>query len=287
MSEATTNPSDAIADMVGEVGDHLSNIYLGKDNPRRDEFVGRLEEMVRAQLQKEQFAMVHGVPVESVVSASEALAASPGSDEPMSPMRTRDNVHHGHFRDSKAMTQKSDVLLNVDLESGDQPDQISVTPVKVEVSEEEDEELAVYYMSKPAAKSELTCLGDDGPSIVASDPSLWTRSYNDLQRKISDWGLATFGETTLDHKFVRMTEEMDEILDQPNDVAEWADLLMLVMHGAETQGISVDEILNAGYSKLAVLNRRQYHYNPETERWNYSPLPGYSDDDIQFSSLKE
>lgn len=122
MTQKTILNQNDITDIVGEVGEHLSNIYLGKDNPRRQEFVGRLEETVRLQLSKTLFATVHDVEIENVMTASEALQDSPGSDKPMTPLLTRQaldrmsgsegevsetglpvQVCNGYFEDSKSM----------------------------------------------------------------------------------------------------------------------------------------------------------------------------------------
>lgn len=241
-----TNP-DIIADMVGNIGEHLSDIYLGKDNPRRMEFVGRLEEMVRTQLRKEQFALIHSADVDDVVTAREVMTDTHECTKPMSPMK---------------------IMQALDMESGDQPGQVTLGHLN--------------------GQQEITSIpSNEGYSIVAADTSYWMRSFDILQERASEWAEQTFGSTSLEHKFARVQDEMVEIVAKPDDVVEWSDALLIFLHAAKAQGITANDIMNAGFEKLEVLKRRKYTHDPDTDSWSYRPAEGYTDADLQLTIMKD
>lgn len=237
-----TNP-DIIADMVGNIGEHLSDIYLGKDNPRRMEFVGRLEEMVRTQLRKEQFALIHNAEVDDVVTASEAMADTKEVTEPMSPMQVMQALSPKSVEYSLDILEADDGLMSIQ--------------------------------------------SDEGHSIGAADTSYWERSFDRLQERASEWAEQTFGPTSLEHKFARVQDEMVEIVAKPDDVVEWSDALLIFLHAAKAQGITANDIMNAGFEKLEVLKRRKYTHDPDTDSWSYRPAEGYTDADLQLTIMKD
>lgn len=237
-----TNP-DIIADMVGNIGEHLSDIYLGKDNPRRMEFVGRLEEMVRTQLRKEQFALIHSADVDDVVTAREVMADTHECTKSMSPMKVMQALN------PKSVEYSPDIV-----DAGD-----GLTSIQ----------------------------SDEGHSIVAADTSYWERSFDRLQERASEWAEQTFGPTSLEHKFARVQDEMVEIVAKPDDVVEWSDALLIFLHAAKAQGITANDIMNAGFEKLEVLKRRKYTHDPDTDSWSYRPAEGYTDADLQLTIMKD
>ncbi|MBU4213950.1 MAG: DUF550 domain-containing protein [Actinobacteria bacterium] len=73
------------------------------------------------------------------------------------------------------------------------------------------------------------------------------------------WSLATFGpgprtDGVLDH----ITKEVDEVRAAPDDLAEWADLIILAFDGAQRTGADPQAILDAVAAKQALNERRTW-----------------------------
>lgn len=109
----------------------------------------------------------------------------------------------------------------------------------------------------------------DGATIAAVDPSIYERSFDNLQKRIQDWATLRFPEATHESRFKHLTSELKEILENPSDVIEWADALLILIHGMVEEGFSMqNDILPAAYRKLDELHRRQYYYDDEGNlRW--------------------
>ena len=83
----------------------------------------------------------------------------------------------------------------------------------------------------------------------------------DAQRRWSD---ATFGEGkrvggVLDH----IRKELVEVAEHPEDLSEWADLLILAIDGATRQGYSGAEVVKAYHTKMRENRRREWPPIPE------------------------
>lgn len=191
---------------------------------------------------------------ESQISKQMGDLYGPGSDEPMSPMRT--------------------------LQAASREDASND-------AETVNEQVGKITLSQYSASEGIVSLAsDEGFQIAVADTSYWMRSMGILQERASEWAETQFGATDLQHKLDRVWEEMQEILNQPNDVVEWSDALMIFLHAAQTQGIHVDEIMNAGFEKLEVLKRRKYTYDPFAETWSYVPAEGYAQEDTHLTITK-
>lgn len=95
------------------------------------------------------------------------------------------------------------------------------------------------------------------------------------------WSRATFGpgERTvgvIDH----IRKELNEILEHPEDITEWADLLILAFDGAWRVGFEPADIISAVKEKQAVNELREW---PD---WRTAE-PGKAIEHIRFNSLTE
>lgn len=79
------------------------------------------------------------------------------------------------------------------------------------------------------------------------------------------WSEATFGKEDRTAGIIKhIAEELSEILDTPKDPYEWADIIILAIDGATSNGIKADALTGALLSKQAINLRRSW---PE-------PVPG-------------
>jgi hypothetical protein len=68
-----------------------------------------------------------------------------------------------------------------------------------------------------------------------------------------DWSLQTFGEgKKTDGLIAHITKELDEIKNNPTDVMEWIDVIILAMDGAWRAGYTPLQIVNALNEKQAI-----------------------------------
>lgn len=67
----------------------------------------------------------------------------------------------------------------------------------------------------------------------------------------SNWSLRTFGPGyRISNVIAHIRKELKEIEAKPDDIEEWADLIMLSFDGAIRQGHDPQDIIEAVYSKL-------------------------------------
>lgn len=79
-----------------------------------------------------------------------------------------------------------------------------------------------------------------------------------IERQIA-WSLATFGPgSRIEGVLAHIRKELDEVAENPDDVTEWADVLILALDGAWRAGYSPAQIIEAVKSKQAVNETRQW-----------------------------
>jgi len=76
------------------------------------------------------------------------------------------------------------------------------------------------------------------------------------------WSDKTFGKRTTLGPLKHLEKEVQELLESPNDVMEYADCFMLLIDAARIAGISVDKLLNAVDEKFKI-NRNRKWGNPD------------------------
>ncbi len=82
-----------------------------------------------------------------------------------------------------------------------------------------------------------------------------------LQTKLFEWSSATFGtpqergpEGPLNH----LRKEINEAIDDPDDIVEFADMYMLLSDAASRAGHSMSDVLYASIEKLLVNKKREW-----------------------------
>lgn len=81
---------------------------------------------------------------------------------------------------------------------------------------------------------------------------------------LSDWQDRTFGQATLESVLAHMREEIDEVIENPDDLYEWADMLLLFLGAMSKQGIRFEEVFDKSRDKFYnVLVHRQWG-NPDS-----------------------
>ncbi len=80
-----------------------------------------------------------------------------------------------------------------------------------------------------------------------------------LTAEIAAWSDRTFGAGRDGVGAAKhLIEEAGEAAENPDDILEWADCLMLVLDGARRQGFTVNELLAATRTKLAINKKRKW-----------------------------
>ena len=85
-----------------------------------------------------------------------------------------------------------------------------------------------------------------------------------LQKIIGDWADPTFspGEdprNRIKNSIKHLKEEVDELLEDPNDEAEYGDILMFILDIARLAGYSGSDLIRFTYEKLGVCKERTWH----------------------------
>ena len=80
----------------------------------------------------------------------------------------------------------------------------------------------------------------------------------ELQLDLFNWAEKTFYEPTIETVMAHCKEEIDEVLADPTDIMEWADVLMIYLHGAQIYGYSIDKIYLAMLDKFEIIKKRDW-----------------------------
>jgi hypothetical protein len=85
--------------------------------------------------------------------------------------------------------------------------------------------------------------------------------FNDFCKDRREFSYKTFGnpsERDCVHPLVHLKEEVQELIDNPNDEMEWADCWLLLLDAAERKGYSVDDLVGFGLRKLEINKKRTW-----------------------------
>lgn len=82
-----------------------------------------------------------------------------------------------------------------------------------------------------------------------------------LQSRIAAWADRVYPHRTTEVAFAKMMGEIGEVLLNPEDPLEWADVVILLVDAAKLRGV---DILQAAHEKMAINEKRQWEINPET-----------------------
>lgn len=82
------------------------------------------------------------------------------------------------------------------------------------------------------------------------------------QDVIGDWQDKTFPHGTVHSKLEHLKDEIAEVQDDPNDLLEWADLLILLMGAARLAGFSMSQLM-VGVEAKHIINQRRDWGEPD------------------------
>jgi hypothetical protein len=95
---------------------------------------------------------------------------------------------------------------------------------------------------------------------VAEGGGVRNTSVDTFQNEVADWANATFPKEhmscgpVIDH----LRDELDEVEADPTNIEEWADVLLLILHGTRNQGILFSALLDQARSKHAINVARKW-----------------------------
>lgn len=76
--------------------------------------------------------------------------------------------------------------------------------------------------------------------------------------RMTDWAEQNFPQRTNHSILTHMRREIDEIEAHPDDIEEWADVLLLFMHGMRERGINSTQLTHALEEKFAKNQARKW-----------------------------
>lgn len=89
-------------------------------------------------------------------------------------------------------------------------------------------------------------------------------TFNDFFRRYAEFSNGTFGtpeERGCLGPLHHLQEEVKELIDNPNDEAEWADCFLLLLDAARRKGHSVDDLVKFANAKLEINKARSWKQN--------------------------
>jgi len=75
-----------------------------------------------------------------------------------------------------------------------------------------------------------------------------------------------FPESTFEGHLLKAKDEIDEVIENPSDVSEFADVLICVFNAAHKRGISYEQLYEAVENKIPIIEKRVW---TKTEDGNY------------------
>ena len=78
-----------------------------------------------------------------------------------------------------------------------------------------------------------------------------------LQDDITKWQIDTFGPSW-DQALRHLQSEVDEVLADPDDISEYADLLIPLLGSAGQRGYSVADLIKAAVDKMIINKTREW-----------------------------
>lgn len=88
-----------------------------------------------------------------------------------------------------------------------------------------------------------------------------TKKFEQFIKERNKFSGETFGspeERDCMGPLYHLREEIDELIDNPNDTSEWADCLLLLLDAAWRKGHTFDELVGFAMAKLEVNKKRTW-----------------------------
>jgi hypothetical protein len=83
------------------------------------------------------------------------------------------------------------------------------------------------------------------------------KKLQDFVDRHDEWARGIFPDETLDSKLSHLKKEVDEVREHPDDLEEWADCGMLLLHSLKRAGFTVQQWLEAMERKFAEVQTRK------------------------------
>lgn len=80
----------------------------------------------------------------------------------------------------------------------------------------------------------------------------------DLQNNVFNWAEETFGTDRLEATLNHLKSEIEEIKDNPSDLAEWADAFLLFIQALKIAGFTIRNLIFASVGKLSINKKRKW-----------------------------
>ena len=83
--------------------------------------------------------------------------------------------------------------------------------------------------------------------------------WQQLQVDVGEWSDATFPQPILaKNKAAHLVEEAQEVYEDPDDIMEYADCIMLLLDAARISGFSAEDLYQATLKKLEINKARKW-----------------------------
>ena len=82
--------------------------------------------------------------------------------------------------------------------------------------------------------------------------------WQELQDDIGEFTTKTFKNASARSKALHLSEEAIEAADDPADIIEWADCMILLLDGARHAGFSTEDLYHAVLQKMEINKKRKW-----------------------------
>lgn len=82
--------------------------------------------------------------------------------------------------------------------------------------------------------------------------------WDAFQQEVFGWQEERFPNDDVVAKLTYMMGEVGEILDRPDDIFEWADVLIFFLGASKKAGFTIEEVLAAARRKLEINRTRKW-----------------------------
>ena len=113
------------------------------------------------------------------------------------------------------------------------------------------------FLPTHTALAQHLAAGQSAPSDQ-SHSSAPSDSLQSLQDRIAAWQQRTFPEQPLAGKLAHLVREARELRADPEDLQEWADVLILLLGAAAVRGLSVQDLRHVAELKFNIAQQRQW-----------------------------
>lgn len=83
-------------------------------------------------------------------------------------------------------------------------------------------------------------------------------NWSEFQKKQYKWSIETFGKSSLESNIDHLRDELAEVIETPEDIEEWADVMLLYMNALSFAGHTMDDVLEAVHKKYEKNKKRKW-----------------------------